>query len=214
MATAEGTPRSRALAIGGKTYSTGRPCKRGHIGPRYVATRHCVACSALHAKERNTRYPEKRRVLDRRYGFRHREQRTKYSRAWYARHQEIVRAKTAAWRKANPVARVAICLRYFARKRNAPGAGVTAAQWRTILAGSLGLCVYCNGRSAKLTMEHVEPLANGGAHDVDNTAAACESCNYSKQNKSLLAWLAVRAQARETPAILEQGARYLRRKQA
>jgi 5-methylcytosine-specific restriction endonuclease McrA len=36
--------RQEALATGAKKYSTGKPCKHGHNGPRYTATAHCVIC--------------------------------------------------------------------------------------------------------------------------------------------------------------------------
>lgn len=39
------TPHSIALELGSKTYQ-GDPCKKGHIGIRYTADRHCVDCSA------------------------------------------------------------------------------------------------------------------------------------------------------------------------
>ena len=39
--------RLSAIAAGLKTYATGRPCSRGHLAPRYVATSQCVECSRL-----------------------------------------------------------------------------------------------------------------------------------------------------------------------
>ena len=78
-----------------------------------------------------------------------------------------------------------------ARKRQAPGRGVTAQDWRRVLADSLGLCVYCNSRQV-LTLDHIVPLFKGGAHDPDNIVAACPSCNYQKKDRQLVVWLAER----------------------
>lgn len=36
--------RSDALAAGQVTYSTGKPCKRGHLGPRYAINGTCLLC--------------------------------------------------------------------------------------------------------------------------------------------------------------------------
>lgn len=36
------------------SYSTGKPCQRGHVSPRYTASGACVACVAVYAQARNT----------------------------------------------------------------------------------------------------------------------------------------------------------------
>lgn len=38
------TPRDEAIKNGSKTYITGKPCKHGHVGPRYTATYACIEC--------------------------------------------------------------------------------------------------------------------------------------------------------------------------
>lgn len=42
----EGLPKTRkeALAVGEKTYFTGKPCKHGHVNKRYTSTRQCLGC--------------------------------------------------------------------------------------------------------------------------------------------------------------------------
>lgn len=127
--------------------------------------------------------------------------------AWYLRNKERVRANQMAWRAANPKLASAIearwkrfnpasvaasCERHRVLKRDAPGDGVSANQWKIVLADSMGLCAYCSERKP-LTMDHVDPLSRGGAHDVTNVVPACASCNASKGNKTLLTWLALRA---------------------
>lgn len=115
--------------------------------------------------------------------------------AEYAANPEKHRADSLAWAKANPVACVVRVARRRAAIQNAPGRGVTIAQWRKCLTESLGICAYCNERKP-LTMDHVEPVARGGAHDVGNIVAACGSCNPSKGNRQLVVWLALRAALR------------------
>lgn len=105
---------------------------------------------------------------------------------------EAVSQTERKWRQAHRPSVEASCERHRILKRTASGAGVTTAQWRDVLVESLGLCAYCN-ESKKLSMDHVEPLSTGGAHDVSNVVAACKSCNSSKHKSLLVVWLARRA---------------------
>jgi 5-methylcytosine-specific restriction endonuclease McrA len=79
-----------------------------------------------------------------------------------------------------------------AREMGAPGVGVLAADILAVERDAYGCCQYC-GKPAQLTLDHVEALASGGAHEPDNIVAACASCNKSKGNTSLVVWLAKRA---------------------
>lgn len=45
-----------------RTYFTGKPCKRGHLAPRYRSTRACVRCADVRAREWQAN--NKRRYLD------------------------------------------------------------------------------------------------------------------------------------------------------
>jgi hypothetical protein len=49
----ESLPRSReeARKLGQKRFFTGRPCKYGHIAPRYVSTTQCVTCQLEHTRK-------------------------------------------------------------------------------------------------------------------------------------------------------------------
>ncbi len=109
---------------------------------------------------------------------------------WAKNNPEKDAAAKRAWKAANPEKAQAYVVARRARKRNAPGRGVSAAQWRDALAASLGICSYCNGPLAPATFDHIEPINTGGAHDVDNLAVACKRCNDSKNDTALLVWLA------------------------
>jgi hypothetical protein len=199
----------------------GRPCKRGHT-TRYVSSRECVACIVAKTRAYTARFPERTRAARRAYYAKNpvkwraaskrwakanpekiRAQTARApkgdpvkaiarSRAWYADNKGRAKARNGIYRKEHPEMRRAECSRRRALKRNAPGRGVTTAQWRQMLADSMGLCAYCNERS-KLTIDHIEPLSRGGEHDVSNTTAVCKGCNSSKCDTPLLVWLAERA---------------------
>lgn len=74
-----------------------------------------------------------------------------------------------------------------AMEMGAPGAGVTRKDWVAIQVAYGGRCVYC-GVSGSSTMDHIEPLIRGGAHEPENLAVSCKSCNSAKHASFLLEW--------------------------
>jgi 5-methylcytosine-specific restriction endonuclease McrA len=87
-----------------------------------------------------------------------------------------------------------------ARRRSAPGSGITRNHWAEIMADSLGICAYC-GERRPLSLDHVDPLVRGGSHDPENAVAACKPCNSSKGATPLVLWLARGASKRATSPI-------------
>ena len=59
--------RKDALSIGAKYYFTGKPCKHGHIANRFVSTRTCTECQAMHGKQWNADNPEQAKKFSRDY---------------------------------------------------------------------------------------------------------------------------------------------------
>ena len=57
---------------------------------------------------------------------------------------------------------------------------LTGGQWEAILSLYQGHCAYCGQTGTPLQMEHVIPLARGGAHAQDNVVPACPTCNTAK----------------------------------
>ncbi len=114
---------------------------------------------------------------------------------WAKANPQKARRFVKNWEIANPEAVAAKANRRRARKMSAPGRGVTRVQWKEILAASLGLCAYCCQKK-KLTMDHIDPIARGGAHDIDNVAGACRFCNQSKNDTTVVVWMAKKALGR------------------
>ena len=48
-------------------------------------------------------------------------------------------------------------------------------------------CAYCGG-IGEMQAEHVEPISNGGAHDIGNIVPACWPCNASKRTNDMETW--------------------------
>lgn len=99
------------------------------------------------------------------------------------------------WAKQNPGKVNAIQARRNAKKKNAPGRGVSGGQWMRTRRSTLGVCSYCSTPTDRIEMDHIVPLAGGGAHDVSNLAPVCKTCNCSKKDTALLVWWARRVAA-------------------
>jgi 5-methylcytosine-specific restriction endonuclease McrA len=48
-------------------------------------------------------------------------------------------------------------------------------------------CAYCGG-AGDMEIEHVDPISNGGPHDIGNIVPACSMCNTSKKEKEMESW--------------------------
>ena len=58
--------------------------------------------------------------------------------------------------------------------------------YRAVIEAAAGRCAIC-GVFARgpLTMDHIIPIARGGAHTQDNLQALCRSCNSSKGARTM-----------------------------
>lgn len=83
---------------------------------------------------------------------------------------------------------VIVAQRRRARVANAIGNGVTEREWREILARFGDRCAWCRRSEnliVKLSMDHVVPLARGGAHRADNIQPLCIECNSKKGTRMI-----------------------------
>lgn len=115
--------KAEAKAQGRKTYSTGKPCKYGHIVERYLSGS-CVECTRAAGAAWRAANPERKHALNA---------------AWYAanpdRHREYrsanadrIRASGATWRAENADLKRALDAAWYAA--NDDRARSTAAAWR------------------------------------------------------------------------------------
>lgn len=109
--------------------------------------------------------------------------------ARYAAEPEKIRRRTKAWKQNNPDKVRSIFHRRRSRIRGTCSPGVTPAEWQTLVELFNGCCAYCGKRCKKLTVDHIVPIAKHGRDEIENVLPACTSCNCSKGNKSLEAWL-------------------------
>lgn len=118
--------------------------------------------------------PEVRRGVERRRWDRlkndseFRRKREEMRRSWRARHPERVLQQSRE-----------------GHRRSALGRDVALVEWANVLRADP--CSYCAGPGG--TLDHIDPTINGGLSAYDNLAGACLSCNSSKSDQRLLAFL-------------------------
>ena len=65
---------------------------------------------------------------------------------------------------------------------------LTDAEWAA-LQGAWGGCAYCGATGVPLQRDCVLPISRGGRYTLGNVVPACRSCNTSKCNAEVTAWL-------------------------
>lgn len=157
----------------------GRPFDRG---PRGTSKR-CPPCKV-----------DNRNAVKRRYADRHPERvaasKTQYvaanpgkvqtsKKAWKAKNPERVRADRRATKKRHPEANRSYVRARAARLRGLTVVAFTPEQLLARLSMFAG-CWMCGG--PKESIDHVKPLAVGGAHMLCNFRPACLACNTRKND--------------------------------
>jgi 5-methylcytosine-specific restriction endonuclease McrA len=161
--------REQAKADGLKFYSSGKPCRRGHLAQRRVADYICLECQ----REGSAKWRNENKDAERERHIR-----------WVAANREQRNAKKNKWRRGRKDMRVAENNRRRARKRNAGGSH-SAADIREITRLQKGKCAWCRVSFSKKRrhVDHIEPLARGGHNGRQNLQMLCETCNTRKSWK-------------------------------
>jgi 5-methylcytosine-specific restriction endonuclease McrA len=119
------------------------------------------------------------RAQKRRYYARHRDRLNREKRE---RRDDAVRAQARARWHADPARSRAMNHNRRVSARSSDPAVVAH------IAVVLGLpCAYC-GATELIEVDHIVPLARGGAHEPTNLAPACRPCNRSKRDRLLSEW--------------------------
>jgi 5-methylcytosine-specific restriction endonuclease McrA len=212
--------RSEAIALGKKYYFTGRPCKRGHLSERHVATRKCLECANAaslsyyyrNQKERQSKSREWRRKnptkasdnsrqwyqknIDanrekaKAYHILNKSRRNAYSRFWYDANKERSNATASEWWKNNPDKSAALWSKRRARLLNADGV-YTDDDIRKIRLAQKDRCAYCKNRlGGRGSRDHIIPLSKGGSNWPQNIQLLCKPCNSKKHNRDPIEYAA------------------------
>lgn len=149
----------------------------------------CKACRLEYDREYNAANRDKRRTYARSYREANRDKFRTYQRKWRERNpdynprwresnRELAVALTLAWASSNPGRVAEASRRRRARVREATIVDFTVEQLEARLSMFAG-CWVC-GREPE-AVDHVKPLAKGGAHALCNLRPICTKCNSSKK---------------------------------
>lgn len=151
-------------------YVTGKPCKYGHVAPRYVSNWCCSACKAEDDARRRAENPEGHLARARADYHKH-------------KHSEKRRERNRAYRKANPEILAASKAKRRAHKMQC-GGNYTAGQIKDLGARQKWRCVLCKvSVKSNYHIDHVVPLARGGSNFIHNIQILCPGCNTRKGSK-------------------------------
>ena len=191
-----------AKRTGQEYYSTGIPCKRGHICDRNTKTGCCIECAKLQSRkwamankakayassanwrknhlpqtaDRQARIREKNPVRNRVYQLiSNKNRREKYA------NDPALRERIYKWRRENPEKVASHKKRHRLNKMNAEGTHTTE-DWLWLCAKFDNRCLKC-GNKTKMTEDHIIAPDLGGSDYIENIQPLCGSCNSSKGQK-------------------------------
>ena len=110
-------------------------------------------------------------------------------REWYQRNRDQALENSREWSRANRARKNAY---QRARQYKVDTRSWQESDFATAQQLLEGLCAYC-GVTGPLTLDHVVPLARGGAHRIENLVAACKPCNSRKGARDELEFRALLA---------------------
>jgi len=90
------------------------------------------------------------------------------------------------WNKENKEKRMISRQKRRSMKKQLPST-LTTEQWNYIKQYFNNRCCYC-GKEKPLQQDHFIPVAKGGEYTHNNIVPACQTCNYSKHDKSFFDW--------------------------
>lgn len=139
-------------------------------------------------------HPEKVRAMEVRYRKLHGDKVRAASLSWRNRNLEKARANEKRWRLAHPEYSVAKSFKRCALKRTSKINLAAINEFiRSIKTKPRAICYYCekNIPTKGCHFDHIVPLSKGGPHEISNICVSCASCNHSKHNKSIGAWIRI-----------------------
>lgn len=109
------------------------------------------------------------------------------ARARYEAKREEKIAYAAKWAAQNPEKRRAISQTYKHRRRAVEREGVSSADLLAWKKAQPKRCYWCSKDCKRgYVVDHYQPLAKGGKHEIANLVIACRSCNARKSARDPL----------------------------
>jgi 5-methylcytosine-specific restriction endonuclease McrA len=199
-------PRTRVEAkiMGVRTYFSGKSCPHGHIAERWADNSTCVICDRERKNARYRKDPQAVLEQQRKYQLadidKHRKNERErsakrrrekpdevraYAREWNRKNKDDINRKVRDRRKLNPEPHM-VSVRNRRARIKGSGGRHTAADISEILQRQKFKCAECGAsvrRRENRHVDHIMPIALGGANDKSNLQILCPPCNLSKNAK-------------------------------
>ncbi len=174
---------SQAKALGLTRYFITKSCPQGHVAERLTRSSQCLDCLRERTRRWQKKNPKKHSEHVCRWAKKNPEKKRDNNRRWSERNPEKESERRRRWRKQNPEKKRSYKHRSRARKRNSGGT-YTAGDIKDIRKLQRNRCARCGeslkSKSKTIHIDHITPLALGGANDRRNIQLLCEPCNRSK----------------------------------
>jgi hypothetical protein len=148
---------------------------KARVRARYAANPEEVGKSSRAWRDAN---PELAKLAEKRWVEANRKRITAGQKRWREQHPEAFREIQNRWQAANPE-NVRMGRRNRRARKLATGGKILGNEWVALVASYGNRCLCC-GATDGLTLDHVQPIARGGAHNLSNAQPLCRSCNSRK----------------------------------
>lgn len=180
---------------------TEKPLDQFRPHPRYAGGYEtwCASCHKQVNKENYYKNHEKRLAANSAWGKANKERVKETKAIWREKNKEKMREYHRQYRLNNPDKTKAAMAKWAKTHPNQPRASAAKRRVQKLANGVFEIspkeiskiyasnCFYC-GNFGKMTMDHVIPVSRGGTHSIGNLVPACQSCNFSKHNYTVMEW--------------------------
>ncbi len=162
-----------------------KPCRKCGEADRYASGR-CKKCHKACAKSSYQKHKNRRLSANKAWIAENKQRHKELLKNWRKNNRDAHRSMIKQWELKNPnkVKEKSI------RSRNARRARIANTNGRlsknivsSLMMAQNGQCVYCRSKFGKYHLDHIIPLALGGANIDSNVQLLCPSCNMSKGAK-------------------------------
>lgn len=144
--------------------------------------------SAIYREEHKEYYAD----YMKKYNAEHKEEKRTYDKKYYKENIDRKKEYHKEYHKTPQGQVVALNAYNKRRKREQPGNGITKEQWLEMMNFFNWKCAYSGksigGNNGNRSIDHIFPLAKGGAHEIWNCVPMDRSLNSSKCDKDLEEW--------------------------
>ena len=166
---------------------------------------HCKDCRRDYESKYNIINKDKVRTRNNSYMASHKEQKQLYDKQRREQNRNVINQKKREyyystgklvgykWLTNNPDKRLIYAKNRSAKRKEQRVSDLSSKDLKQWQDQQIKICSYCGTTcNHNYQIDHIDALAVGGTHTLDNLTIACPTCNQSKGKKSLILWLAIK----------------------